>query len=185
LGLIRNIRKGLTFLRNDLRVGPEDAALVHEYLSPVERELFYRLSVPDQVHSVRVARICMQSLPHFPELDHRRMVRGALLHDIGKVDVHLGIVFRTIWTLLSRILRDAPERLGSRYLDARPGTLRHRMYVQSQHPALGAELLAQMGTEEGVCKLVRNTGLPPDGPRDTADRVLLAADSDRVVDRLP
>jgi putative nucleotidyltransferase with HDIG domain len=183
LGLIRNIRKGLTFLRRDLTVSPEDAAFASEYLSPAECQLFWRLSVQDQVHSIRVARTSLLSLADFPELDGRDVVRGALLHDIGKTQADLGIVFRTIWTLIAKVAPNALERLSARFGDARPGTLRHRMYVQARHAEIGADILADTGTDETVRALVRNTGLPMDCPREPADRLLLAADADRVLRR--
>lgn len=183
MGLIRNIRKGLTFLRSDLTVSPEDAAFVAEYLSPAECRLFSQLSVQDQVHSIRVARTCLLSLANFPELNGRDLLRGALLHDIGKTQADLGIVFRTLWTLIAKVAPNALEALSARFADARPGTLRHRMYVQARHAEIGADILADTGTEETVRALVRDTGLPPDCPRELSDRLLLAADADRVVQR--
>ena len=183
MGLIRNIRKGLTFLRSDLTVSPEDAAFASEYLSPAECQLFSQLSVQDQVHSIRVARTCLLSLANFPELDSREVVRGALLHDIGKTQADLGILFRTTWTLVAKVAPNALERLSSRFADARPGTLRHRMYVQARHAEIGADILGGTGTDERVRALVHNTGLPMDCPREPADRLLLAADADRVLRR--
>ncbi len=169
------------FLRRAEGLAPGDELLLTEYLGEAERELFRRMDGPDQVHSVGVARRALQSLLSHRDLPAREIVRAALLHDVGKAGAGLGLVFRTAWVLGHRVLPWVLDWMARGGAAARPGTLRHRMFVQLEHARLGAQMLAAVGTEEAVCRLVASTGQraqPTDPP---AVRLLLAADADTVV----
>jgi putative nucleotidyltransferase with HDIG domain len=181
MGLIRNIRKGFMFLGAEYTIAPEDASLLARNLTDAERDLFLRLDPPDQEHSLRVTRKACEGLADYPQVDGPLVTKAALLHDVGKVGGHLGLLFRTGWVFTHRLVPywlDAFARRGDR---ARPGSLRHKMWVQVSHAALGADMLTQTATDPAVVALVRSTG-EEDSPDDSQARlILMAADADRVL----
>lgn len=180
--LLRNIRKGFMFLRGEARSAERDCALVERYLSSAESDLFRRMDEGDQVHSLRVAQLCLAAPARFPELDERVMMKAALLHDVGKVGADLTLGFRTLWVLGHRVAPWLLDWIARRSAGARPGSVRQKMYVQLHHAAIGAEMLREIGTEEEVCRLVAATGGPRKGrPESLALEVLWAADGDCVV----
>lgn len=181
MGLLRNIRKGFMFLRHDTGITPEDEALLDAYLSAAERELFLRMDEGDQVHSVRVARVCAESLENHPQLNERHMTRAALLHDVGKAGADLGLAFRTFWVLGHRMCPWLMDWIARRGESSRQGTLRHKMYLQLFHPQIGVELLEEVGVEDEVLRLISYTAERRE-PSDCLEKtVLLLADADRVL----
>lgn len=179
--LLRNIRKGFMFLRNDAGTDAHDTAPLDRYLTQAERELFLRMDEGDRAHSLRVAQLCLASLERFPELDERVMMKAALLHDVGKIGADLGLAFRTLWVLGHRVAPWLLDWIARRSAGARPGSLRHKMHVQLRHAEIGANMLREVGTEEEVCRLVTATGGPRRGrPQSLALEVLWAADGDYI-----
>ena len=162
-------------------LAPEDARLPAEYLNDRERELFQRMDRPDQEHSIRVARVCAQSLENHPQVDRRAMMRAALLHDVGKIDAGLGLVFRTFWVLVKKLMPQTARAVALRGAGARPGSLRHKMWLQVTHAELGAQTLREMGVEEKVCELTVATGEPKQADDSIDKRMIIAADGDKVL----
>jgi putative nucleotidyltransferase with HDIG domain len=181
MGLLRNIRKGFLFLRPPPALEPEDLALLARYLEPVERDLFLAMDEPDQHHSLRVARICAQSLAHHPEVAEVPLMKAALLHDIGKTGAHLSLWFRTWWVAGHRVVPWLLDWIARRGANARPGTLRHRMYVQYAHVQLGVEMLRAAGVDDEVCRLVLYTAEPRRNNDGLEKKIIQGADADRVI----
>lgn len=181
MGLIRNIRKGFLFLRPPPGLQPEDLALLARYLGPVERELFLAMDEPDQHHSLRVARICAQSLTNHPQVPEMPLMKAALLHDVGKTGAHLGLWFRTWWVAGHRVLPWLLDWIARRSANAPPGTLRHRMYVQFSHARIGVEMLRAAGVDEEVCELVLCTAERRRHGDSVEKRIIMGADADRVI----
>jgi putative nucleotidyltransferase with HDIG domain len=181
MGLIRNIRKGFMFLRPAPGLQPEDMALLSRYLNPVERDLFLAMDEPDQHHSLRVARICAQSLANHPHVADVPLMKAALLHDIGKTGAHLRLWFRTWWVTGHRLLPWVLDWIARRSANARPGTTRHRMYVQYYHARIGVDMLRAAGVDEGVCRLVLCTAERRFTGDSLEKKIIMGADADRVI----
>lgn len=77
-------------------------------------QLFFAQPAMDQVHSIAVATAVAQEAPGRIDL-----VRAALLHDVGKATTGLGVVGRSVASLLAILHLPTPGRLG-RYLDHGP-----------------------------------------------------------------
>jgi hypothetical protein len=101
---------------------------------PVERALWVRQAVEDRRHCIGVARRFVAARPDAP----REAVAGALLHDIGKIDVGLNTF----------------ERVGARLVGGR--TERWRRYLD--HERIGADWLAEAGSHPVTVELVRGEG---------------------------
>ena len=114
----------------------------------------------------RVARVARATdVGQGPSDQHRWLVPAALLHDVGKAGVRLGVFGRSVATGLEIVgLRRAPGRLG-RYLG---------------YPSAGAALLAAAGSDERVVSWAREHHLAPalwSVPR-SGGEVLAQADRD-------
>lgn len=88
----------------------EDEAFVNAYLNEYEQELFKKLKESEKVHSVRVAKeVIKRSVDE--NLYDIRLIKAALLHDIGKIDGGLNIINKSIITILNKLFPKALKKL--------------------------------------------------------------------------
>jgi hypothetical protein len=128
---------------------PEDEAWAGGWLSAEERRLWAAQPAADRAHSLAVAR---RVAPHeersaaVPEAE-RWVVAAALLHDVGKAEASLGVLGRSVATLVELAgVRRAPGRLG-RYL---------------HYPERGAARLAAAGSDARVVAWAREHHRAPE-----------------------
>lgn len=145
----------------------EDASWALERLLPGERELWQRMSRADRKHAVGVARV----VHAHPDVDDRAVVAAALLHDVGKVDAHLGTFGRVLATVIGR-------RRTDRWTDR--GGWRGRIARYLRHDVIGATLLAEVGSDPLIVQWARDHHRPEStwsvpGP---VGRILRDADDD-------
>jgi putative nucleotidyltransferase with HDIG domain len=107
---------------------------VREWLSPAEAGMFFSQADPDQRHGYHAASVVVGSGE--PDVT---VVRTALLHDVGKRHARLGLIGRSIASVLIRL------RL--------PLTRRARLY--RDHGEIGAVDLAGLGAEIMVVDFAR------------------------------
>jgi putative nucleotidyltransferase with HDIG domain len=100
-----------------------------------EPAIYWEQSVADQRHGLETARMIVAVRP-----DRRDLVRAGLLHDVGKRHSNLGVVGRSLASLLAK-LRLPVRGSWRRYLD---------------HGPLGAEELARLGAELLVTEFARH-----------------------------
>ena len=180
MGFLRNIRKGIMFLRTEQAPDAECLNWIKEYLSQQEYELFIQMDAGDQIHSLHVAELCRESLQFHPEADECIIMRAALLHDIGKIGARLGLGFRTFWVLGHKLAPWLMDRIAKRSTNTKPGTLRYRMYLQFFHSQIGADMMRKIGVEEEVAILIEGTAETESPSNPLPLRILNAADGDRV-----
>lgn len=113
---------------------PDDLAWVAAQLTPGELALWCRMTVADRRHAVEVARRFVTRRPGAT----REEVAGALLHDVGKVEVGLGTLARVAATIVG------------------PRTRRFRLY--HDHEAIGARLAAAAGSAAATVELIEGRG---------------------------
>lgn len=111
-----------------------DEVWVDDRLDPAERALWTQLGNQDRRHSITVARRFLDRRPDAT----RAEVAGALLHDIGKIESHLGTFERVAATL------------------AGPRTARWRAY--HDHEPIGVELLRVAASDPVTIDLVGGGG---------------------------
>lgn len=120
---------------------PGDDAWAVSQLSADEAELWWRQSDVDRAHAVEVARSVI-ALGEPSGVDDE-VVAAALLHDIGKIDAHLGVTGRVAAAVLVPVLpRRCWRHLGrfGRHLD---------------YPERGAALLDEAGSSPFVVEWAR------------------------------
>lgn len=140
------------------RPSPGDQLLVGARLRPEEAALFWAQPVPDQAHGVATARVVMERRPDRPDL-----ARAALLHDVGKRRCGLGVMGRSIASIL------AFTRIPTRG--------RYAMYLD--HGTLGAEDLENAGSDDLTVGFARHHhGVRPEGIDPGDWEVLARADDE-------
>ncbi len=114
--------------------GVADEVWADVALTSGERILWRQLSNTDRRHSIAVAR---RFVARRPGAD-RAEIAGALLHDVGKIECRLGTWGRVVATLVG------------------PRTQRFRAY--HDHEAIGARMLAHVGSDRATVDLVAGRG---------------------------
>lgn len=118
--------------------------------------MFFDQQMQDQRHALAVARRVLQH-----RAGDREAARAALLHDVGKIGIHMGAVSRSIATILDH----AGFRLRGRWL-------RYR-----RHGPVGAAMLEEVGASPLEIEFARrHPGPAPDGVDSAAWDALLDSD---------
>jgi hypothetical protein len=143
------IRQGLRNLAAEMR--PHDWALVDRHLSAVEREYFARMAPADQRHSVEVLRTLLSD-----GVDDPHLLKAALLHDVGKSGGRINVAHRTLLVLARALF--GRWHLITAWPPGRGWWT--PFYVMSNHPRIGASMLAKAGCDERVWRLVELHQVP-------------------------
>lgn len=141
------LRQGVSALRS--RPDPAlDARLRRLIANDAQWHLHSRLTAFDRQHHLMV----YDSLRAMG-CDDDDVLLAALLHDVGKADEYLrvGVVHRAATVLLQGRLSGLLHRAACQ----NAGWLRHGLWLNLHHPALGAELAALAGSNARVCELIR------------------------------
>jgi putative nucleotidyltransferase with HDIG domain len=128
------------------RVSSEELREADEMLPPGARELFGKMSVPDQRHSLNVMRT-LQRAGH-TEAD---LLAAALLHDVGKSAAQIRSWHRATLVLSKRF---APGLLAW-LTHGEPHGWRRPFVIHRQHVEIGAQWAAQAGCSPLTVSLIR------------------------------
>lgn len=94
----------------------EDIEFVAKYLDDYESKLFFALKESEQKHSVRVAKLAIETVKiniEYSEVNLERVIRSALLHDIGKCVGKINIFEKSIMVIADKVLKDKIKKFGS------------------------------------------------------------------------
>jgi len=134
-----------------------DRGWVRAHLTEGEYRIWSVMSVPDQDHSIQVARAVRDALPS-PVDDE--VVAAALLHDSGKNVSNLGTLARVAATIFWVV---APVGLMKRReFDHRfsRSSIGQKLIQYRRHPELGADALEQAGSRPLVVAWAREHHRP-------------------------
>jgi hypothetical protein len=148
---------------------PVEDPLAAHYLSPALYALYGQMRRVERQHSLRVLRGVLAAGHTHPDL-----LAAALLHDVGKVRAHFFLPEKVLVVLVKAL---AP-RLYWRWGSGPAHGWRRPFAVSVQHPAWGAEMVAEAGGSPLLVELVRrhqdDLTTPPPSPHPAADRLLRA-----------
>ena len=116
-------------------------------LNPAELELFSKLPVPDQNHSLRVLSTLESAGEIEPDL-----LKAALLHDIGKTRYPLNRWERIFAVLIEGFFPQTAKDWGKK----EPKGLHRPLAIIYQHPFWGADLAEKAGSNQRVIWLIRH-----------------------------
>ena len=142
------------------KVKPGEVEKAATWLPPAALPLFSAMPVDAQRHSLNV----LYTLSAAGGKIHPDLAAAALLHDCGKVAAAQGGVALGLWQRGPLVIVDhfAP-RLTARWETADPRRgWRYLLYVQHNHPAIGARWAAAAGCSELTCWLIANHQTPPE-----------------------
>lgn len=137
-------------------LGPDPAAeeWVSQSLSEPELALWRRMSGPDRRHAVGVARRVAEALGPSPATP---VIAAALLHDVGKIEADIG-TFSRVGATAAGLL--AGHHRAQRWAAGRGPLRRVGQYLD--HARIGAELLAQAGSDPLTVSWAAEHHLPPE-----------------------
>ncbi|WP_122626827.1 HD domain-containing protein [Lucifera butyrica] len=136
------------------KITPADRAFVKQYLTPAEERLFWQMNRPDQRHTLNVAYTVLRLIAGRAQIRRFVLIKSALLHDVGKTKGDVSTADKVITVLARRLLPGPAARWGRPGRGGRFANLRHAFYIYFHHPARGAQLLKQAGTEAAVVEIV-------------------------------
>jgi hypothetical protein len=141
------------------KIKPGELEHAASYLPPAALPLFTAMPVDAQRHSLDVLYTLTAGGPISPDL-----AAAALLHDCGKVASAQGGIRLGLWQRGPLVLLDhfAPA-MTARWEVADPHRgWRYLLYVQHNHPAIGAHWAAAAGCSELTCWLIAHHQTPPE-----------------------
>jgi hypothetical protein len=148
-------------------VTAQDLSLVEQVLSPVGPEaveLFRRMPVDAQAHSLRVIKALQADGPTPPDL-----AAAALLHDVGKAAADDAGAYLGLWLRGPIVLLEAwRPHLLVRLASSKPAaSLRYALFVHLTHPQIGAAWAEEAGSSPLTCWLIahhQDTSAAADAP---------------------
>ena len=140
--------------------GANAVAFATAQLSPDEQRIWTRMPVYDRRHSLAVARRVERALAGSVHAGDPRWLGAALLHDVGKLDAHLGPLRRSLATLAGAA---AGDDMADAWSLKRGVTRRFGLYLR--HPELGALHIRVVGGSEVAARWAEvHQTLDPDDP---------------------
>lgn len=137
------------------RVTQEDATWVNQHLSEEEARLFFRMNLPDQQHTIRVARTAMElAKAQTGAVDCTLLLKAGLLHDVGKIKGDVSTMDKVLTVLGHKFAPHMMRSWGREGRGTKIDNLRHACYVYFHHPQRGADFLRQIGEKEDLIELV-------------------------------
>ncbi|MCL5256834.1 MAG: HDIG domain-containing protein [Chloroflexi bacterium] len=130
-------------------VDSDETGLVRSVLTETEQDLFFRMPLADQRHSLDVF-YSLVSRGHM----ERPLLKAALLHDVGKTANHrsIGVITRSLAVLANAL----SPRLTSLLSSSKESSWRYGFFLHRTHERRSAEMLQRAGTDEATITLVEN-----------------------------
>ena len=129
------------------RLSPADRLFVEEHLPLQLQTMFWGMTLPDQCHALRVARTALELAQREGPagLDRELLLRGGLLHDIGRQQGDMGTLGKVFAVLCYGMFPQLSRQWAAAGRGGILGSLRRALYIYAQHPEIGAQRLRQAG----------------------------------------
>ncbi|HAR63029.1 MAG: hypothetical protein DKM50_01505 [Candidatus Margulisiibacteriota bacterium] len=143
------------------KITADDEMFIRKHLSHQEQIIFYRQRIADQRHALDTAYKTEKEIEHSDWVNEKRILKTALLHDIGKAAVFMPLWVRPLVVISKKFM---PSFLG--YLAEKGSKPEARLayryfYTYVFHPEIGAKMLKEIGVEREVLTLISLHHEPP------------------------
>ncbi|SEO87650.1 HDIG domain-containing metalloprotein [Propionispora vibrioides] len=135
-------------------INRHEEEFANRYLRPGEQELFWGMSMAEQRHALNVTYTAL-SFSGRLAIDIHRLIRCALLHDVGKRRGDINTAGKIMAVLAHACAPAWAEAWGRQGRGTFPANLRHAFYIYFNHAERGAALLSQVGTEPEIIEIIR------------------------------
>ncbi|GAA0731360.1 HD domain-containing protein [Clostridium malenominatum] len=130
----------------DNKMKKEDYIYLCRYLNKIEIDMFKRLSVKDQKHSIRVAISMEKICANYKDINKDRLIKISLLHDIGKVNCKLSIIDKCALVFLDSITKGGIAKYSNI----------KKIYIYYNHGEEGYNILKNMEYDKEFLNTIRN-----------------------------
>lgn len=137
------------------RITSEDESLVRKFLTPQEQILFYRQRIADQFHALCTTKHILDDIEDNEWINRTRIIKMALLHDIGKINVFMPLWVRPAAVLLKKFVPRIYKWLVKKGNQQNTHLIYKYFYTYEEHPQIGETFLREIQTEKEVITLVR------------------------------
>jgi len=132
-----------------------DVEFIREYLNKQEQIVFYRMQYFDQRHSLDVAYNIKDISKHRPKIYQQKMIKAALLHDVGKVYFKWNTWYRITTYLMFKFLKPIANFIAGRKISAKAFRFIRALHNKKHHAQLAEELLRDIKIETDVLELIK------------------------------
>ncbi|WBW97600.1 HD domain-containing protein [Oceanirhabdus sp. W0125-5] len=102
------------------RVGNDEYKFIKKYLDSYELDLFNKLTSYEKIHAYTVAKKISDKLinqGYKDNIDRDRLIKAALLHDIGKIECAMNIIEKSIIVILDKFFRNKLKKSKSKKIN--------------------------------------------------------------------
>ena len=135
-------------------ITPADKKYVNEHLIGAEQALFWGMNLPDQRHVLNVAYTAEQLAEYEANIDHKLLIKCALLHDVGKVKGDVSTLDKIITVVGHKVFPGWARQWGRLGRGNMIDNLRHAFYIYFNHAKRSARMLADIGASPRVVEIV-------------------------------
>lgn len=154
----------------------EDKNYILDSLSPLEVQLFFQMDIVTQWHALRVTHTAWKLAQDYSGWDRNLLIKGALLHDIGKKAGDVSTWDRVLFVIVNTLTPRLGKKIAQEGRGSAVANLRHGFYIHYHHPAGGARLAELQGLDPCLVKLIREHHDPPQANEPIELTILREAD---------
>lgn len=136
------------------KVCEADEQFVGQYLNDEEKNVFRGMGIPDQYHSLRVARDALRLSGNVAGIDRGLLVRCALLHDVGRRNGDVSTFDKIFTVLLHKLAPTYIKTWGRKGRGGKIDNFRHAVFVYYHHPERSRDILEEIGSEQNLVDIV-------------------------------
>lgn len=123
----------------------KDKQFVKLHLNKVELNLFNKLSVGEQKHSVKVAYDILKYCDNM-ECNKERLVKLGLLHDIGKIYCKINVIEKSMLVILDKVISRKMKKINKS----------KKIYTFYNHGIIGYKILKNMNYDDKFLYAIKN-----------------------------
>ncbi|AWI07499.1 HDIG domain-containing metalloprotein [Clostridium drakei] len=127
------------------KLNDKDIKFLKSNLNSQELDLFFRLSVNEQKHSINVA-YDVEKVCKVQNLDSKVILKASLLHDIGKCVKKLTIIDKGLIVIADKISKGRLKKFSNL----------KKIYVYYNHGIIGYEMLKKYNYNDRILYLIKN-----------------------------